>query len=821
MDDLTPAMKQFVKVKREYPTSLLLFRMGDFYETFFDDAKTASKVLNITLTKRGAQGVPLAGIPYHALDNYLAKLVRAGHTVTIVEQMEDPKLAKGRLVKRDVLRTITPGTILNGDFLDAKTNNYIVSIYFSQKIGLALSDVSTGEFKVTELEDLDGLVHELIKIHPAEVLIPDNTSDKIITRIKKIIPTTITPFSFVFFSRDFGDEEIKSHFNVFNLDGFEISNKDHLIAPIGALLYYFKITQKSKIHHIKTIKKYSLSDYMYLDTQTIQNLELVENNFDKTRKNTLLDILDKTNTAMGARKLRRELIRPLLDKNKIENRLDKVSKIIASLLYFDLSDLLKQIPDIERILAKVSMNTANARDLIGLKNAIFVLPKLKNLCDKIEDFNFELEQDILEIGKLIEQGIVDEPPLLLREGGIIKRGFNQSLDELRDIRDNINDKILKIEQEEKERTGIKSLKIKYNKVFGYFIELPKSNEKVPETYIRKQTLVNAERYITSELKALEDTFLSSEEKIKTLEYDLFLKTVETINEKIVKLYDLSKEVEELDFYNSLATVAEKNGYVRPKISENYGLNILNGRHPVIEKIDDCEFVKNSLTLDKTEQNIIILTGPNMAGKSTYLRQNALIILMAQAGSYVPAESANIGVTDRIFTRIGARDNLALGQSTFMVEMNEVANILNNATENSFIILDEVGRGTSTFDGLSIAWSVVEYIYNNIKAKTLFATHYYQITELENKFAGIKNHHISVKEHNGDIIFLRKILRGSIDKSYGIEVAKLAGIPKEVIARAKEIESQLELNVNKKEIPEEITIKKLIGQQTLFEEDKKI
>lgn len=815
MNDLTPAMKQFVKVKREYPTSLLLFRMGDFYETFFDDAKVASKVLNITLTKRGTQGVPLAGIPYHALDNYLAKLIKAGYTVTIVEQMEDPKLAKGRLVKRDVLRTITPGTVLNGDFLDSKTNNYIVSLCLSEKIGLTISDISTGEFKVTELNDLEELIHELIKIQPAEIILPDNTSDNTINRIKKVTNSAISPFSFVFFNKDFGLEELKNHFNVLSLDGFEISNKDLIIASAGALLYYFRITQKSKINHIKTIKKYSIHEFMYLDSQTVQNLELIENNFDRTRKHTLLEVLDNTNTSMGARMLKREILKPLLNKHKIDTRLNKIETIINSQLFYDLADILKQIPDIERILSKIAMNTANARDLIGLKNAIFVLPQLKSFCEKIENFDFELNQDILDIGKLIDTSIVNEPPMLLRDGGIIKRGFNQIIDELKDIKENISDKILAIEKSEREKTSIKGLKVKYNKVFGYFIEVPKLNEKVPENYIRKQTLVNAERYITEELKLLEDTYLSSEEKAKTLEYDLFQKIVEEINLKIVELYNIAKGIEEIDFFNSMAITAIKNNYLKPTISENYNLEIINGRHPVIEKIEENDFIKNNLFLDKSEQNIMILTGPNMAGKSTYLRQNALIILMAQMGSFVPAEKANIGLVDRIFTRIGARDNLAMGQSTFMVEMNEVANILNNATERSFVILDEVGRGTSTFDGLSIAWSVVEYIFEKIKAKTLFATHYYQITELEEKFAGIKNYHISVKEHNGEIIFLRKILRGSIDKSYGIEVAKLAGIPKQVIERAKVIESQMELNINKKETPEEITIKKLTGQKTLF------
>ncbi len=815
MDNLTPAMKQFVKIKQEYPTSLLLFRMGDFYETFFDDAKMASKVLNITLTKRGAQGVPLAGIPFHALDNYLAKLIRAGLTVTIIEQMEDPKLAKGRLVKRDVLRTITPGTVLNGDFLDSKTNNYILSIFPGQKIGLAISDISTGEFRVTELDGLDELIHEIIKIQPAEILIPDNTSETIISRIKKITSAAITPISFVFFNKEFGAEEIKTNFNILNLDCFEISDKEEIISAAGALLYYFRLTQRGKINHIKSIKKFSLSEFMYLDSQTIQNLELIENNFSRTRKNTLLDTLDNTNTAMGARKLKREILRPLINKDKINYRLNSIETIINSGFYTDLADSLKQVPDIERILSKISMNTANPRDLVGLKNALFVMPNIKNLCERIQNLDFELKPEILDIGKLIEESIVNEPPLILRDGGIIKKGFNPVIDELKYLKENITEKIIAIEQQEKEKTGIKTLKIKYNRVFGYFIEIPGSNVAVPPHYIRKQTLANAERYITDELKKLEDTYLSSEEKIKALEYELFFKIVETINEKITILYDLSKITEDIDFYNCLAITAIKNNYTRPAISDSYNLNIINGRHPVIEKIEVDEFIKNDLNLEKNEQKVIILTGPNMAGKSTYLRQNALIILMAQIGSYVPAEKATIGVVDRIFTRIGARDNLAMGQSTFMVEMTEVANILNNATEKSFIILDEVGRGTSTFDGLSIAWSVLEYIYENIKAKTLFATHYYQITELENKLQGVKNYHISVKEHNGEIIFLRKIVRGSIDKSYGIAVAKLAGIPKTVIERAKEIESQLELHVNKKEGPDEIVVKKLIGQKTLF------
>jgi len=817
--DLTPAMQQYVKIKREYPKSLLLFRMGDFYESFFEDAKEISSILNITLTKRGTKhAVPLAGIPYHALETYLNKLVKAGKTVTIIEQMEDPKLAKGRLVKRDVLRTITPGTVIEGTFLDAKTNNYILSIYFGKKIGIAFTDVSTGEFKVFETRD-DELLNDIVKINPSEILVLDDLNNNLFDTIKRVVKSTITEQPIIYFNKTFGEEEIKEHFNVLSLSAFDLENKDEIICATGCLLNYLKYTQKTRLKHINKIQYFNNKDFMSFDIHTIKNLELVEN-LQGGKTNTLLETIDFTQTAMGARLLKKNLLLPLLRKGEIEKRQNTVEFILKKEQFVDLENNLRGFPDLERIIARIMYGTSTPRELNALRDSILKSRALFDYTNllKQEELTFETKQEILDLANTISTAIVEDPPAMFKEGGFIRKGFNSELDELLNLKSNSKQILLQIEQKEKERTGIKTLRVGYNKVFGYFIEIPKSqHQSAPNDYIRKQTLANNERYITEELKQLEDKILGAEEKTKALELELFNALVETIKTYFNEIDAIAKAVANIDFYNSLATCAHKRNYSKPELTETGTLNIVDGRHPVVELIEQEKYIKNDLEMDTEKNNVIILTGPNMSGKSTYLRQNALIILLAHLGSYVPARSAKIPITDRIFTRIGAHDNLALGLSTFMVEMIETANILNNATERSFIILDEVGRGTSTYDGLSIAWAVLEYIYTKIGAKTLFATHYHQITDLEYKYSGIKNYYITAKELDNNIIFLRKVVKGSIDRSYGIAVAKLAGLPQEVIDNALQIEKELENNKIEKKNIERITVRSAVGQKTLLGE----
>ncbi len=785
-------MKQFVKIKKDYPHSILLFRMGDFYETFYEDAKIVSNVLNITLTKRGVKAkIPLAGIPFHSLNTYLKKLVNAGKTVTIIEQMEDPKLAKGRLVKREVVRTVTPGTIIEDDFLDSKTNNYLLSLFKDEKIGVSFLDISTGEFFVFNT-DVDNLVADLSKINPAEILVPDSFDSKLQETISRVLNTTITEQPFIYFSKDFGEEKIKDVFQILSLKSFGIDNCSEIIGATGCLLQYVEYTQKAKLKNAQKIHFFDKEKYVALDTHTIKNLEILQNSEGQT-KNTLFSILDFTKTAMGTRFLKKNIVLPLKDKDEIEKRLNFVENIIKQNSFQELSEFLSQILDLERINSKIIYGNASPRDLISLKQSLQNSKPLMNFVQSqsLGEFYFNFDDSLLAIISLIDSAIVDDPPFNYKEGGFIKKGFSKDLDELLEIKTNVKDILLQIESSEREKTGLKSIRIGYNKIFGFYFELPKSQiNNLPGYFIRKQTLVNTERLITEELKNVENSFLGSEEKAKALELELFTNLVEQIKTKTKEIYELAEKIAKLDFYNSLAVCAVKNKYCKPNLNTDRNLYIRNGRHPIIETIEAERFVPNDLQMN-SDGSTIILTGPNMSGKSTFLRQNALIILLCQIGSFVPCDSADICIIDKIYTRIGASDNLALGLSTFMVEMVETANILNNATQNSFIVLDEIGRGTSTYDGMSIAWAVLEYICTKIKAKTLFATHYHQLTQLENSYSGIKNYHISAKEIDGRLVFLRKVESGGLDKSYGIAVAKLAGLPNSVIERAKEIEASLD------------------------------
>lgn len=792
-EELTPALKQFLNIKKDYPKSILLFRMGDFYECFFEDAKTVSETLNITLTKRGTKAqVPLAGIPYHALNTYLKKLINAGKTVTIIEQVEDPKLAKGRIVKREVVRTVTPGTIIDDIFLDSKTNNYLLSLFKSDKIGVCFLDISTGEFFVFSSDD-NSILTDLMKINPSEILIPDSFDSNLQDTISKLFSATITEQPFIYFSKDYGEEKIKDVFKILSLNTFDLQNNPEIISCVGALLHYIEHTQKTKLKNVLKIKFFNKEKYLMLDAHTIKNLDLLQNS-EGNNKNTLLNIIDFTKTAMGSRLMKKNLVLPLKQKEDIEYRLNIINSILNLNCQFNISDYLSKIGDIERITSKIIYSNASPRDLIALKQSIFDCLPLQNYIKELDICGLDINVDtkLIEFANLINSAIIDECPANFKEGNFIKKGFNKDLDELLNIKSNLKDILLEMETKEKEKTGIKTLRIGYNKIFGFFFELPKSqSNELPAYFVRKQTLANNERVITEELKLLENNVLGSEEKARNLELELFTKITEDSKELAIYFYDLAREISELDFFNSLAICAVNNNYSKPEINNEKKLFIKNGRHPIIEKIEQEKFIANDLYMDNNSENILIITGPNMAGKSTYLRQNALIILLAHLGSYVPCDSSNICTFDRLFTRIGASDNLALGLSTFMVEMVETANILNNATDDSFIILDEIGRGTSTYDGMSIASSILEYLYTKVRAKTLFATHYHQLMQLESNYKGIKNYHISAKEVDGNLIFLRKIESGPLDKSYGISVAKLAGLPEEVISRAKEIEYYLD------------------------------
>lgn len=804
MPELTPMMQQYLKTKEEYPDCILFYRLGDFYEMFFEDALTASKELEITLTGKNCgleERAPMCGVPYHAVDGYLNRLVSKGYKVAICEQMEDPKLAKG-LVKRDVVRIVTPGTNLDVQALDETRNNYIMCIVYSaDRYGLSVADVTTGEYLVTEVESGTRLSDELFKFMPSEIICNEAfyMSGLNLDDWKNRLGIAIYALDNWYFDDAMCRQTLSEHFKVKTLDGLGLSDYDCGVIASGALLKYLEETQKNDLSHMSTLTRYTTSNFMVLDSSTRRNLELCETLREKQKRGSLLWVLDKTKTAMGARMLRKYVEQPLIEKEAIIRRLDAVEELKDNAISREeIREYLGPVYDLERLVGKITYQSANPRDLIALQGSLAMLPSIKYLLEEMHSEMlkgiYESMDPLEELSHLVESAIIPEPPLAMKEGGIIKEGYNEEVDRLRKAKSDGKSWLAELEEKEREKTGIKNLRIRYNKVFGYYLEVTNSfKDLVPEYYTRKQTLTNAERYITPELKELEDTILGAEDKLCALEYELYCEVRERIAAEITRIQKTASAVAELDVIASLALVAERNQYVRPKINEKGVIDIKDGRHPVVEKMIPGDlFIANDTYLDDKKKRISIITGPNMAGKSTYMRQTALIVLMAQIGSFVPAASANIGLVDRIFTRVGASDDLASGQSTFMVEMNEVANILRNATSKSLLILDEIGRGTSTFDGLSIAWAVVEHISNSklLGAKTLFATHYHELTELEGKIDNVNNYCIAVKEKGDDIVFLRKIVKGGADKSYGIQVAKLAGVPDSVISRAKEIVEEL-------------------------------
>jgi len=803
MNQLTPMMQQYFQIKQRMKDAILFFRIGDFYEMFFDDAEIASKILGITLTSRGTvkgTKVPLAGIPYHAADGYIARLIKAGKKVAICEQIEDPKLAKG-IVKREIIRTITPGTVLNPALLEDKVHNYLAAINKNNnKFGFSFIDPSTGEFKVTELSSVPELLAELTRIMPQECLIPNSLQED--EWVGKLQDVTITFQDDWIFDHSTGFNTLCELFGTSSLDGFGCENLQLGIGASGAVIHYLKETQRSALTYITRLTPYFTSEFMILDPATLRNLELTKTIRSNEKTGSLIWVLDKTITAMGGRLLRSWIQQPLINVEKIIYRQQGIAEFVnSSTLRNELSQILKNIHDIERLISRLDANLANARDLVALKESLKIIPDIKG---KLKLFNSKIIKDIegdlenlRDITELIEKVIEDSPPLSLRDGGLIKEGYFQELDDLRNLSKHAKDWIVKLQQNEIKRTKINSLKVGYNKVFGYYIEITKPNlHLVPPDYIRKQTLTNAERFITPELKEWEAKILNAQDKIVEIEYEIFLKVRMQVIAEVKRIQKIANAIALLDVLLSLAQVAVENDYIMPEVNNENIISIKDGRHPVVEKVLVGErFVPNDTFIDSNTEQILIITGPNMAGKSTYIRQVALIVLMAQIGSFIPASKATIGIVDRIFTRVGASDELVKGQSTFMVEMIETANILNNATPKSLIILDEVGRGTSTFDGVSIAWAVAEYIHNNerVQSRTLFATHYHELTELEFSLKKVKNYNIAVKEWNDKIIFLRKIVKGGTDRSYGIHVAQLAGLPQEVITRAKEILSSLEMS----------------------------
>lgn len=803
-NELTPMMKQYMQTKEEYKDCILFYRLGDFYEMFFDDALTASKELEITLTGKNCgleERAPMCGIPYHAVDSYLNRLVSKGYKVAICEQVEDPKTAKG-IVKREVIRVVTPGTNLDTQGLDETKNNYIMCIvYMADRYGLSVADVTTGEYLVTELDSQTKLMDELYKFMPSEIVCNEAfyMSGLDLDDLKNRLHMAIYSLEAWYFDDALCRETLQEHFKVASLEGIGLSDYECGMIASGALLKYLEQTQKNSLSHMSRLTRYATGNYMVLDSATRRNLELVETLREKQKRGSLLWVLDKTKTAMGARTLRKYVEQPLIDKESIVKRLDAVAELKDNAICREeIREYLNPVYDLERLVGKITYQSANPRDLIAFQSSLSMLPSVKCILKDMEsDLLKEIYEELdplEELCDLVGRAIQEEPPLAMKEGGIIKDGYNEEVDRLRKAKSEGKNWLADLETKEREKTGIKNLRIRYNKVFGYYLEVTNSfKDLVPDYYTRKQTLANAERYIIPELKELEDTILGAEDKLCALEYELYCEVRNTIAAELTRIQRTAKAVAKLDVIASLALVAERNNYVRPKINEKGVIDIRDGRHPVVEKmIPNDMFIANDTYLDDKKQRISIITGPNMAGKSTYMRQAALIVLMAQLGSFVPASSANIGLVDRIFTRVGASDDLASGQSTFMVEMNEVANILRNATSKSLLILDEIGRGTSTFDGLSIAWAVVEYISNSklLGAKTLFATHYHELTELEGKISNVNNYCIAVKEKGDDIVFLRKIVKGGADKSYGIQVAKLAGVPDPVINRAKEIVEEL-------------------------------
>lgn len=805
LGQLSPMMQQYMETKEQYKDCILFYRLGDFYEMFFDDALLVSKELELTLTGKDCgleERAPMCGVPHHALDLYLNKLVSRGYKVAIGEQVEDPKLAKG-LVKREVVRIVTPGTNTSTAALDETKNSYLMSVvYLGENFGISTVDVTTGDFFVTEVDSLRLLLDEINKFMPKEIICNNSffLSGIDVDDLKNRLEICVFSLESWYFDEELCTKNLKEQFKVIDLTGLGLTDYAYGTVAAGALLQYLFETQKTSLSQLTTITPYTSGKYMIIDTSTRRNLELTETLREKQKRGSLLWVLDKTKTAMGARMLRTFIEQPLISKTEIEKRQEAIREINEDLITRDeIREYLNPIYDLERLVSRVTYGNASPRDMVAFKNSIAMIPHIKG---QIKNFKGSLIGEICEqmdsltdICELLDASIVEEPPIAIKDGGIIKEGYSEEIDKLRSAKTEGKTWLADLENFERERTGIKSLKIKYNKVFGYCIEITNSFKGVelPEDYTRKQTLTSAERYITPKLKELEDIILGAEEKLFALEYDMFNEIRKSVANEVIRIQTTAKAVAKIDVFCSLAYVAEHNNFVCPKINEKGVLDIKGGRHPVVEQmISGSLFVENDTYLDNNKNRISIITGPNMAGKSTYMRQTALIVLMAQIGSFVPAASANIGICDRIFTRVGASDDLASGQSTFMVEMTEVANILRNATKNSLLILDEIGRGTSTFDGLSIAWAVIEHVNNPklIGAKTLFATHYHELTELEGILDSVNNYCIAVKEQGDDIVFLRKIVKGGADKSYGIQVAKLAGVPDSVIDRAKEIVDEL-------------------------------
>ncbi len=802
---MTPMMQEYLKTKEEYKDCILFYRLGDFYEMFFDDAVLVSKELELTLTGKDCgleERAPMCGVPYHAAQTYLNRLIERGYKVAICEQVEDPKLAKG-LVKREVIRVVTPGTTLDSMSLDESRNNYIMSIVcLADRFGCAIADVSTGDLYITEPDKKQKLLDEINRFMPSEIICnePFMMSGIDIEDLKGRLGICIFPQENRFFDDGSCRKALTDHFGPEKIAGEELENFGCAIIAAGALFQYLHETQKNGMAQMRTLIPYTAEMFMVIDSSSRRNLELVETLREKQKRGSLLWVLDKTKTAMGARTLRTSIEQPLIDPEQIEKRLDAVQDLTDSPMVRDeIREYLGPVYDLERLISRISFDSANPRDLIAFSSSLEMLPHIKTLLGECKaPLLKELDEAIdplTDLYDLIRNAITDEPPVAQKEGGIIRTGYNEDVDTFRRSRTDGKLWLSELEAREKEKTGIKNLKIKFNRVFGYSLEVTNSfKDLVPDHYVRKQTLSNAERYITQELKELEDLILGAEDKLNALEYELFCEIRRTVAQEVERIQRTAKAVGALDMYASLSLVASRNQYCRPQINTNGLIDIKEGRHPVVEQmIENGMFIPNDTLLDNNKKRFSIITGPNMAGKSTYMRQTALIVLMAQIGSFVPASRADIGIVDRIFTRVGASDDLSSGQSTFMVEMNEVANILKNATRRSLVILDEIGRGTSTFDGLSIAWAVVEHISNTrlCGAKTLFATHYHELTELEGKIAGVNNYCIAVREKGDDIVFLRKIIKGGADKSYGIQVARLAGVPDSVIQRAKELVQELD------------------------------
>ncbi len=805
MAEYTPMMQEYLKTKAEYDDCILFYRLGDFYEMFFEDAKKASKELELTLTGKACgaeEKAPMCGVPFHAADTYINRLVSKGYKVAICEQVEDPKEAKG-LVKREVIRVVTPGTNIDQLALEEGSNNYIMSLIYNRGVfGIASCDVSTADFYLTEVDSVRKLTDELYRFNPAEIIFNKSLYESgiDITDIAEKLEIAISQLDESYFDDVLSTKELLNHFKAHSLEGLGLIDFSIGKVAAGALLLYLKETQKSELSHLTHITPYTDGKYMLIDSSTRRNLELTETMRDKQKRGSLLWVLDKTKTAMGARMLKSFIEQPLVSVDEIIKRQDAIEEINKSLIdREELREYLSSVYDLERLITKITYQSANPRDLIAFKQSISMLSPIKALlngfcCHQLSELNQNID-DMKDLFTLIDNAIDDEPPISARDGDIIKTGFNEEVDRLRSAKIDGKNWLAELEQKEREKTGIKNLKIKFNKVFGFYLEVTNSyKDLVPDYYIRKQTLANAERYYTPELKELEDSILGAEDRLNTIEYEFFKSVRDTIAGEVDRIQISAKAIAVLDAIISMAVVAEKNHYVRPVINNRGVIDIKDGRHPVVEQmINADQFISNDCYLDLDSNTIAIITGPNMAGKSTYMRQVALIVLMSQIGSFVPATEATIGVVDRIFTRVGASDDLSTGQSTFMVEMNEVANILHNATNKSLLILDEIGRGTSTYDGLSIAWAVVEHIAYNIGAKSLFATHYHELTELEGQLKGVHNYCIAVQELGEDIIFLRKIISGGADQSYGIQVARLAGLPEEVLSRARTIVNSLNEN----------------------------